>query len=143
MQVSTAAESHGHDLPPRPPEDDYQAPRMKYLALAVAVMLAAVGLFALFGGDSNEPARPASASGAQFMDGTLTVVEQDRLVMRSFQGSAEVAFTIRPEDAGAFDIAHLQSHSSVAIPTRIYYREEGDTKYALYKEDAPVNSQTP
>jgi hypothetical protein len=134
--------------PREPPtsEPEYQPPRMKYIAIAVVSLLAAVGLFALFGGDSNEPERPASADQLPFVDGTLTVAEQGRLVMRPFQpleGASEVTFTIRPEDEGNFDIAHLQSHSSVAIPTRIYYRKEGGTYYAVYKEDAPVNSQAP
>jgi hypothetical protein len=69
------------------------------------------------------------------------VVEETRLALRPADGSAEVNFTIRPEDVDNFDIAHLQSHSSVGIPTRIYYEEDGGTKYAVYKEDAPVNSQ--
>ena len=123
--------------------DDYQPPRMKYLAAALLTCLVAVGLIALFGGGSDEPAKPAAAEGLAFMDGTLTVVEQDRLVMKPFTGGNDVTFVIRPADAGSFDIAHLQSHSSVAIPTRIYYRKEGATLYGVYKEDAPVNSQQP
>jgi hypothetical protein len=132
--------------PPAGPEPDYHPPRMTYLAAAVAVMLAAVGLFALFGGGTNEPAKPAASENLPFVDGTLTVAEQGRLVLKPFQpldGMEEVTFAIRPEEEGNFDIAHLQSHSSVAIPTRIYYRKDGSTYYAVFKEDAPVNSQTP
>lgn len=123
--------------------DDYQPPRLRFLAAALATLLVAAGLIMLFGGGSDEPAKPAAAEGLAFMDGTLTVVEQDRLVMRPATGAAEVTFVIRPEDAGNFDLAHLQSHSSVAIPTRIFYRDEGGTLYAVYKEDAPVNSPQP
>ena len=141
MQVSTATEPE--HLRPRDPEDDHEPPRMKFLALALAAALAAVGLYALFGGGSNEPARPAGTADLAFMDGTLTVVEEDRLVLRAFDGQGETTFAIKPEDQGNFDIAHLQSHSSVGIPARIYYRDEGVTTYAVYKEDAPVNSQTP
>ena len=145
MQVSTATEPQEHDpdLPPPHPDDDYEPPRLKLLGLALLALLAVVGLFALFGGGSSEPERPAGTQSLPFMDGTLTVVEQDRLVLRDFDGRTETTFTVRPEDAGNFDIAHLQSHSSVGIPTRIYYRDEAGTKYAVYKEDAPVNSQTP
>jgi hypothetical protein len=140
MPVSTATEfTEGQ----RPPEDDYEPPRMKYLALALSALLAAVGLFALFGGGSGEPERPAGTQQLPFMDGTLTVVEQDRLVLRDFDNTSQTTFAVKPEDAGNFDIAHLQSHSSVGIPTRIYYRDEGGTKYAVYKEDAPVNSAQP
>ena len=143
MRVSTAPEPHEDDEPLRRPEDDYEPPRIKLLALGLVAVLAAVGLFALFGGDSNEPAAPADTASMPFIDGTLTVVEQDRLVMRPFDGQAEIEFAMTPQDAQNFDVAHLQSHSSVGIPTRIYYREQGGTKYAVYKEDAPVNSQQP
>ena len=125
MQVSTATDP----------------PRLKLLIAALAVCLAAVGLILLFGGGSSEPSKPASAEDLPYVDGTLVVAEETRLVLRPTDGSAEVNFTIRPEDVGNFDIAHLQSHSSVGIPTRIFYEEEGGTKYAVYKEDAPVNSQ--
>ena len=139
MAISTDPEQQ-RDLPP-PEGDDYEPPRMKYLAAALVTCLAAVGLILLFGGGSDEPARPAAAEGLAYMDGTLTVVEQDRLVMKPFDGDREVTFVIRPADAGNFDLAHLQSHSVVAVPTRIYYRDEGGTLYGVYKEDAPVNSQ--
>ena len=145
MSTSTAPERHDPDWPPAE-RADYQPPRMKYLVAALVTCLAAVGLIILFGGGSNEPEKPAGVDEMAFVDGTLTVVEQTRLVMKPFQpldGKAEVEFVLRPQDAGNFDIAHLQSHSSVAIPTRIYYRREGDTLYAIYKEDAPVNSQAP
>lgn len=142
MSTSTEPEL-GHGDTPQPEHDDYQPPRMKYLAAALVACVAAVGLIMLFGGGSNEPVKPAAAEGLAFMDGTLTVVERDRLVMTPFEGDREVTFVIRPADAGNFDIAHLQSHSSVAIPTRIYYRDEGGTFYGVYKEDAPVNSQQP
>ena len=123
--------------------DDYRPPRLRLLAAALVTLLVAAGLIMLFGGGGDEPAKPAAAEGLAYMDGTLTVVEQDRLVMRPATGAREVTFVIRPEDAGNFDIAHLQSHSSVAIPTRIFYRDEGGTLYAVYKEDAPVNSSQP
>jgi hypothetical protein len=53
----------------------------------------------------------------------------------------EVEFVIADDDRANFDIAHMQSHSSVALPTRIYYEAEGDVRYARFKEDAPVNSR--
>lgn len=141
MQVSTATETRDEGSPP-PAGAGHDPPRLKLLLAALAVCLAAVGLILLFGGDgSSEPSKPASAQDLPYMDGTLVVVEETRLALRPADGGAEVGFTIRPEDAGNFDLAHLQSHSSVGIPTRIYYEEEGGTRYAVYKEDAPVNSQ--
>ena len=139
MQVSTATEPRDEGSPPDP---DYDGPpRLKLIVAALAVCVAAVGLILLFGGGSSEPSKPAAAEGQQFIDGTLVVVEESRLVLKPASGGEDVEFTIRPEDVGNFDIAHLQSHSSVGIPTRIYYEEDGDTKYALYKEDAPLNSE--
>ncbi len=139
MQVSTAPEPRDEQSPP--PERGYDPPRLKLLLAAIAVCLAGVGLILLFGGGSTEPSRPASVRDLPFVDGTLVVAEQTRLVLRPADGGAEITFTIRPEDVGNFDLAHLQSHSAVGIPTRIYYEEDGGTRYAVYKEDAPVNSQ--
>ena len=139
MQVSTAAEPRDEQSPSPGPSHD--PPRLKVLFAAIAVCLAVVGLILLFGGTSSEPSKPASAEDLPFIDGTLVVVEETRLVLRPADGGAEIDFTVRPEDVGNFDIAHLESHSSVGIPTRIFYEEEGGTKYAIYKEDAPVNSQ--
>ena len=124
-----------------PSSDDGGPPRVKLLLAALVVCLAAVGLILLFGGGSSEPSRPASADELPYVDGTLVVAEETRLVLRPADGSAEITFAIRPEDVANFDIAHLQSHSSIGIPTRIYYEEDGATKYAVYKEDAPVNSR--
>ena len=137
METSTPTEPHDEGTPP----DDYGPPRLKLILAALAACLAAVGLIMLFGGGTSEPSKPASAEGQAFVDGTLVVVEETRLILKPAAGSADITFAIRPEDVGNFDIAHLQSHSSVGIPTRIYYVEEGGTKYALYKEDAPVNSR--
>lgn len=128
--------------PPRDPADDYRPPRVAYVLIATTILVVAVGAALLFGGGSSEPAKPAAATDkSKFIDGTLVVVEQDRLVLRPDGGSADVTFSIRPKDAGNFDIAHLQSHSSVGIPTRLYYQELDGVKYAIYKEDAPVNSE--
>ena len=45
-----------------------------------------------------------------------------------------------PRDDRYFDLAHIQSHSSIALPTRIYFERDGDRYYARFKEDAPANS---
>lgn len=133
--------------PPDPPgggpasADDYQPPRFAYIAIAVTILVVAVGVALLFGGGSSEPAKPAATDEAAFMDGTLIVVEPNRLVLRPADSGADVTFSIRPQHVENFDIAHLQSHSSVGIPTRLYYQETDGVKYAIYKEDAPVNSQ--
>lgn len=122
------------------------------LDLLVVVGIVVVGIVVLFSGSAEETAGPppevqsaaeqGGDSSVKTVDGTLTVVEQDRLVLQPFEpGSDEMEFVIDSPDAGNFDIAHMQSHSSVALPTRIYYERDGDRLLAKYKEDAPVNSQ--
>jgi hypothetical protein len=97
----------------------------------------------LFGSTPAEVARPANVASLPSVDGTLLVVESDRLVLDTFtpiDGKQEVEFTIRPRDASHFDLAHLRSHSSIALPTRLFYERDGDEFFAVYKEDAPANS---
>ncbi len=98
----------------------------------------------LFGSTPPEIERPAGIESLPSIDGTLLIVDSDRLVLDAFttlDGEDELEFVIRPEDAGHFDLAHLRSHSSIALPTRLYYERDGDTLYAVYKEDAPANSK--
>ncbi len=107
------------------------------------VVALVIGLAWLFGPGGSAPAEPQDLAETAYVDGTLTVVEGDRLVMQPFEpldGQSEIEFTIREADAANFDTAHLQSHSSVALPTRIYYERSGEQLFARYKEDAPVNS---
>ncbi len=139
--------------PPRRPRNSKKSNRPRIIAASVVGLVAVVGLFILFSGSAEETAAPpaaitnATADGdgtteVTFVDGTLTVVENTRLVLQPFDtAQEEMEFVIQEEDAPNFDIAHMQSHSSVALPTRIYYEREGDTLVAKYKEDAPVNSQ--
>jgi hypothetical protein len=99
----------------------------------------------LFVGPAPSPDPPADLDVLRHVDGTLTVVEERRLVMRPSAplagGPGEVEFVIRPRDARFFDIAHMQSHSSVALPTRIYFERTGGQYVARFKEDAPANSE--
>jgi hypothetical protein len=141
--------------PSSPKSDGSTIARRRLIAVGVIVgFVALVGLVILFSGSSEETAGPppevrtaaeentGSESGVQVVDGTLTVVETRRLVLEPFEeGKGEMEFVITEEDAANFDIAHMQSHSSVALPTRLYYERDGDRLLAKYKEDAPVNSQ--
>lgn len=98
-------------------------------------------LLYLFLGPGRAPDPPPGLASMRHVDGTLTVVEDDRLVLAPFGGGREIAFVIRPADTGYFDLAHMRSHSSVALPTRIYYEQQGEQRFARYKEDAPANSR--
>jgi hypothetical protein len=137
------------DHSPRPPgpfERRAATPRGRaLLATGGALLTLFLGITLwLFGSTPPEIERPAGIESLPSIDGTLLVVESDRLVLDAFtqlDGDDELEFTIRPEDASHFDLAHLRSHSSIALPTRLYYERDGDTLYAVYKEDAPANSK--
>lgn len=115
-------------------------------AISAGSALAAVFLgivIWLFGSTPPEVERPADIASLPSVDGTLLVVESDRLVLDAFrkvEGEREITFVIRERDRSHFDLAHLRSHSSIALPTRLFYERDGDTYYAVYKEDAPANS---
>lgn len=109
------------------------------IAGAAAISL----LLYLFTGPSGAPEPPANLDSLEFADGTLTLVEERRLRLRPLSNDGarrELEFVIRNSDAKFFDIAHMQSHSSVALPTRIYFVRDGGRRLARYKADAPVNS---
>ena len=106
----------------------------------MVVLLA--GLFWLFRPGGEDAKAPVDVFKLPTVDGTLVVVEPPRLVLRPFKpvdGQSEIEFTIRDQDKGNFDIAHLRSHSSIGLPTRIFYFEEDGKRYAVYKVDAPAN----
>jgi hypothetical protein len=114
------------------------------ISIGTALLVAFLGVVVwLFGATPLEIERPANVASLPSVDGTLLVVEPDRLVLDAFtpvDGETEIEFAIREKDAAHFDLAHLRSHSSIALPTRLFYEREGDTYYAVYKEDAPANS---
>jgi len=108
----------------------------------VAIVIGSL-LFWLFGPGGSAPEAPVNVSDLPYMDGTLVEVDPPTLVLRPFEpeaGESEIEFTIRPQDEKRFDIAHLRSHSSIGLPTRLFYLEENGRRYAVYKQDAPANS---
>ena len=123
-----------------------ETPRPRWLVpvAGVVMVLLLAGLFWLFRPGGEDAKAPVDVFKLPKIDGTLVVVEPPRLVMRPFQpvdGKDEIEFTIREQDKKNFDVAHLRSHSSIGLPTRIYYLEEGGKRFAVYKTDAPANSQ--
>lgn len=146
--MSTEAPERDLDEPPLSSEDERRRRMRLKLLLSGSLALGAltvVSLVWLFGPGGDDPKAPANVKSLPHVDGTLVVVEDRRLVMEPFRplaGQTEIEFTIREQDARYFDIAHLKSHSSIALPTRIYYQRSGGQYFARYKEDAPANSQT-
>lgn len=138
------------DRPPPPSERSSSppSPKLRLFAVGALAVISLVVLAVLFSGSSESTKPPpafvtdtTAAPQVQRVDGTLTEVSEQRLVLRPFSGEAEMEFVILPEDLPNFDIAHMLSHSSVALPTRIYYERDGDQLVAKYKEDAPANSR--
>lgn len=130
-----------HDPEDLPADPGERRKRLIFWSIPIVIMLG--GLIWLFSAEGAEPNRPAQLSDLPTVDGTLNVVEADRLVMTAFEpldGDSEVEFEIPEKYQGNFDQAHLRSHSSVGIPTRIYYLEQDGKRLAVYKEDAPVNN---
>ena len=145
------------DTPPRgggradgPTDAEKKLKRAK-LGLAASLGLLSLlpisGLVWLFGPADHAGSGEVDTSNAELVDGTLTLVNERRLVMKPFEpleGDSEVEFTIPEEELEDFDIAHLQSHSAVGLPTRVFYEEDGGGGYvAVLVEDAPVNSSQP
>jgi hypothetical protein len=121
-------------------------PKRKRLLIAavagVAIVLVA-GVIWLFSSEGEAPKAPVNVADLPRVDGTLNVVEPDRLVMTPFtplDGKTSIEFTVPEKYRGSFDLAHLRSHSSVGLPTRIFYLKEGEQYIAVYKADAPANN---
>lgn len=113
------------------------------ITLVLAVLVAGLGW--LFWSEGAQPSRPPVAlETLPRVDGTMIVVERDRLVMKPFtpvNGRTELEFALLEEYRQYFDLAHLRSHAAVGVPTRIYYLERDGVLVAVYKGDAPVNSK--
>jgi hypothetical protein len=118
-------------------------PRWLIWTIVGAAVIVLAGLFWLFRPGGEEANAPVDVFDLPTMDGTLVVVEPPKLVLKPFKpvdGQTEIEFTIRDQDRKNFDIAHLRSHSSIGLPTRLFFLEEGGTRFAVYKADAPANS---
>lgn len=130
------------DATPTPVSSSRRRRRWPVL-LAIPAVLVLAAVVWLFSSEGAAPAPPADLASLPVVDGTLNVVEADRLVMTPFaplDGATSLEFSIPEQYAPNFDLAHLRSHSSVGIPTRIHYLERGGRLLAVYKSDAPVNT---
>lgn len=124
-------------------DDRPRPPRRTLLVTGVLGLLLVASVVWLFSGEGSEPQPPADVESYETVDGTLVAVEDDELTMEPFEavdGKDRLVFVIRDADADQFDLAHLRSHSSIGLPTRLFYEEQDGTLYAVYKEDAPVNT---
>lgn len=122
-------------------------PRSVNAVLVAGVTGLAIGMLSvmiwLFGPTPAQPQVPVDVNALPSIDGVFLEVDPPRLVLKPYRpldGKAEISFTIREADRENFDVAHLRSHASIGLPSRLYYERDGDTFYAIYKEDAPANS---
>lgn len=115
-------------------------------SLGLLSLLPIAALVWLFSPLEHADPGEVDTTGAEHVDGTLTLVSEQQLVMEPFEpldGADEVEFSIPEDELENFDIAHLQSHSAVGLPTRVFYEEDGADYVAVLVEDAPVNSAQP
>ena len=131
-----------------PPTEDPAArqplSRRMWIITGVLTLLLVASVVWLFSGEGSQPEPPANVESFATIDGTLVEIDDNLLTMEPFEpldGKKTLKFVIRPKDADQFDLAHLRSHSSIGLPTRIFYEEDDGTLYAVFKEDAPVNTK--
>jgi hypothetical protein len=106
-------------------------------------MLLGVGLWLFSPSDTGEIQPPPDIESYEFVDGVLSEVELPILVMNSYtpvDGETNLTFTVPDENLRYFDVVHLRAHSSIGLPTRLYFQRDGDELIAVYKIDAPANS---
>ncbi|MDQ5894769.1 MAG: hypothetical protein QG596_1030 [Actinomycetota bacterium] len=117
--------------------------RILFGGALVASMLSLALIIWLFSPGETETEAPPGIANLERIDGTLLVAENDELVMRPFEpfeGQEEITFVVNEANQKNFDLAHLRSHSAIGLPTRVFFRRQGDQLIAVYKEDAPANS---
>jgi hypothetical protein len=85
---------------------------------------------------SDAPAgdETSQSSSLASVDGRGVSASETELVIRTADG--ERVFQVKPEDVGAVDPDHFNSHVGVAtLAYRIYFREEGGVEYAVSVEE--------
>ncbi|NQU37872.1 MAG: hypothetical protein HQ526_09810 [Actinobacteria bacterium] len=126
------------------PEDHRPwSPLSTGLATAALVILASISVWLFAPSDAIEIQPPTNLASLPYVDGVMVEVELPDLVMDAYtpvDGQTELDFKVRDADTQYFDVVHLRAHSSIGLPTRLFYEKDGDTLWAVYKEDAPANS---
>jgi hypothetical protein len=105
--------------------------------------LLGVGAWLFAPSDLSEVQPPENLESYQYVDGVMAEVELPKLVMNAYEevnGQTVLTFTVPESSLRYFDVVHLRAHSSIGLPTRIYYEEIDGELIAIYKIDAPANS---
>ena len=125
------------------------APRRRWSARSTSVVtfalttLLGAGIWLFSPSDMTEIQPPPNLESYEYIDGVLSEVELPTLVMHAYDpvdGESNLTFRVPEANLRYFDVVHLRAHSSIGLPTRLYYEPNGDELIAVYKIDAPANS---
>jgi hypothetical protein len=109
-------------------------------ALVLVVVVAITGGAALLLSDTRR-LDPDEVDGGTYMVGVIVGVEAQNITdVRGFQlrraDGVVVEFRLGElENADQFPPGHLAEHQATAQPVRVYYRQEGDERFAVRLED--------
>ncbi len=113
------------------------------IASFAMIVLVSMGVWLFAPSDASDIQPPANLASLPYVDGVMVEVDLPNLVMDAYSplnGQQELRFKVRDSDTQYFDVVHLRAHSAIGLPTRLFYEQDGDTLWAVYKQDAPANS---
>lgn len=117
--------------------------RVTFATTLTLGILLGVGIWLFAPSDLTEVQPPPDIESYAYVDGVLSEVELPTLSMNAYEainGSTELTFVVPDENLQYFDVVHLRAHSSIGLPTRVFYKEQDGELIAVYKIDAPANS---
>ncbi len=93
--------------------------------------------------DTGEAKPPPGLESFRYVDGVMSKVDLPLLVMKAYDevdGKKNLEFKVPESSLRFFDVVHMRAHSSIGLPTRIYFKVVNGEFIAVYKTDAPANS---
>jgi hypothetical protein len=93
--------------------------------------------------DTAEVKPPVGLESFRYVDGVMSKVDLPRLTMKAYtevDGKKNLEFKVPESSLRFFDVVHMRAHSSIGLPTRIYFKVVDGGFIAVYKTDAPANS---
>ena len=102
--------------------------RMGAILLGLLVVTGALLLVTSGGGGASTVKRGT-------VDGTLLSASEQGIVVQPADGGPVQSFAVRPIDVRRLDFFHLQTHASQKLPSRVFYEQEGGTRYAVRVDD--------
>lgn len=124
------------------PHDPWRRTTTTLGTVALALLIG-VGAWLFAPSELGELQPPPDLGSYKYVDGVMTRVDLPVLELDAYtmvDGSDQLTFHVKEADLRYFDVVHLRAHSSIGLPTRLYYEREGGKLWAVYKVDAPANS---